>query len=241
MTGTKMLNPMYSIATDQTIAYAEQIKDESRNKFQKDINDEVQTSLAQKPSTEHVEEMIAEAIQPAQNDIVNVATYSTTPPQEPEDGMMYIDSDDNKLYSYVVDNDEWVEETPSTDALYIADDTSNTYRWNGTAFVSTQTNIIVVDNIDEDLKQYTEKGMYTVYERGVNDGKIYNMIVSVIVRRPRGGRQVTTVTQTLTTQEGWWQRKCVNSTWDAEWEEHIYIYQEQYQTLYDLACAGLVL
>ena len=48
MTGTKMLNPMYSIATDQTIAYAEQIKDESRNKFQKDINDEVQQSLAQK-------------------------------------------------------------------------------------------------------------------------------------------------------------------------------------------------
>lgn len=40
MTGTKMLNPMYSIATDGTIAYAEQIKDESRNKFQKDINDE---------------------------------------------------------------------------------------------------------------------------------------------------------------------------------------------------------
>ena len=43
MTGTKMLNPMYSIATDGTIAYAEQIKDESRNKFQKDINDEQQT------------------------------------------------------------------------------------------------------------------------------------------------------------------------------------------------------
>jgi hypothetical protein len=40
MTGTKMLNPMYSIATDGTIAYAEQIKDESRNKFQKEINDE---------------------------------------------------------------------------------------------------------------------------------------------------------------------------------------------------------
>ena len=40
MKGTKMLNPMYSIATDGTIAYAEQIKDESRNKFQKDINDE---------------------------------------------------------------------------------------------------------------------------------------------------------------------------------------------------------
>ena len=45
MQGTKMLNPMYSIATDQTIAYAEQIKDESRNKFQKDINDEVQQEL----------------------------------------------------------------------------------------------------------------------------------------------------------------------------------------------------
>lgn len=43
MTGTKMLNPMYSIATDGTIAYAEQIKDESRNKFQKEINDEQQT------------------------------------------------------------------------------------------------------------------------------------------------------------------------------------------------------
>lgn len=40
MKGTKMLNPMYSISTDGTIAYAEQIKDESRNKFQKDINDE---------------------------------------------------------------------------------------------------------------------------------------------------------------------------------------------------------
>ena len=48
MTGTKMLNPMYSIATDQTIAYAEQIKDESRNKFQKDINDEVQQELGTK-------------------------------------------------------------------------------------------------------------------------------------------------------------------------------------------------
>ena len=48
MTGTKMLNPMYSIATDGTIAYAEQIKDESRNKFQKDINDEqAQTNAAQ--------------------------------------------------------------------------------------------------------------------------------------------------------------------------------------------------
>lgn len=40
MKGTKMLNPMYSISTDGTIAYAEQIKDESRNKFQKEINDE---------------------------------------------------------------------------------------------------------------------------------------------------------------------------------------------------------
>ena len=48
MQGTKMLNPMYSIATDQTIAYAEQIKDESRNKFQKDINDEVQQELGTK-------------------------------------------------------------------------------------------------------------------------------------------------------------------------------------------------
>lgn len=48
MQGTKMLNPMYSIATDQTIAYAEQIKDESRNKFQKDINDEVQQELSTK-------------------------------------------------------------------------------------------------------------------------------------------------------------------------------------------------
>ena len=48
MTGTKMLNPMYSIATDQTIAYAEQIKDESRNKFPKDINDEVQQELGTK-------------------------------------------------------------------------------------------------------------------------------------------------------------------------------------------------
>ena len=48
MTGTKMLNPMYSIATDGTIAYAEQIKDESRNKFQKDINDEVQQELGTK-------------------------------------------------------------------------------------------------------------------------------------------------------------------------------------------------
>ena len=48
MTGTKMLNPMYSIATDQTIAYAEQIKDESRNKFQKDINDEFQQELGTK-------------------------------------------------------------------------------------------------------------------------------------------------------------------------------------------------
>ena len=48
MTGTKMLNPMYSIATDNTIAYAEQIKDESRNKFQKDINDEVQQELGTK-------------------------------------------------------------------------------------------------------------------------------------------------------------------------------------------------
>lgn len=48
MTGTKMLNPMYSIATDQTIAYAEQIKDESRNKFQKEINDEVQQELGTK-------------------------------------------------------------------------------------------------------------------------------------------------------------------------------------------------
>ena len=48
MTGTKMLNPMYSIATDQTIAYAEQIKDESRNQFQKDINDEVQQELSTK-------------------------------------------------------------------------------------------------------------------------------------------------------------------------------------------------
>ena len=48
MTGTKMLNPMYSIATDGTIAYAEQIKDESRNKFQKEINDEqAQTNAAQ--------------------------------------------------------------------------------------------------------------------------------------------------------------------------------------------------
>ena len=43
-----MLNPMYSIATDQTIAYAEQIKDESRNKFQKEINDEVQQELGTK-------------------------------------------------------------------------------------------------------------------------------------------------------------------------------------------------
>lgn len=48
MTGTKMLNPMYSIATDGTIAYAEQIKDESRNKFQKEINDEVQQELGTK-------------------------------------------------------------------------------------------------------------------------------------------------------------------------------------------------
>lgn len=48
MTGTKMLNPMYSIATDGTIAYAEQVRDESRNKFQKDINDEVQQELGTK-------------------------------------------------------------------------------------------------------------------------------------------------------------------------------------------------
>lgn len=45
MKGTKMLNPMYSIATDGTIAYAEQIKDESRNKFQKDINEELQAAI----------------------------------------------------------------------------------------------------------------------------------------------------------------------------------------------------
>ena len=40
MTGTKMLNPMYSIATDGTIAYAEQIKDEGSGKFQSQINAE---------------------------------------------------------------------------------------------------------------------------------------------------------------------------------------------------------
>lgn len=45
MKGTKMLNPMYSIATDGTIAYAEQIKDESRNKFQNDINAELQAAI----------------------------------------------------------------------------------------------------------------------------------------------------------------------------------------------------
>ena len=43
MTGTKMLNPMYSIATDGTIAYAEQIKEEGSGKFQSQINSEQQT------------------------------------------------------------------------------------------------------------------------------------------------------------------------------------------------------
>jgi hypothetical protein len=186
-----------------------------------------------------LEEMIAGAIQPAPDkEVITVLTYNDEAPADPDDGDLYINSDENKLYSYNETNDEWVEETPSQETVYITKDTSHFYVYNGITFVD-ETGIpvddtIYVTNTTTDLEPYTTKGIYTVCQNRAGLVSYYTLVVSQ-VRRSRGRIITITITQTLTFKDGYSQRsKTGDEAWTA-WKTYDNVYKDSTATQGNLA------
>lgn len=179
--------------------------------------------IADAKQIDGLEEMIASAIQPASDkEIFSVLTYDSTEPESPVEGDYYINSESNKLYSYT--SGAWVEETPDTEVLYVAADTSHIYVWNGAEFVDSTgqevDGLIVVTNLTTDLAGYTDVGLYNVY----NSASLtyYSLIVGV--ESHRTGRLISSYnTQVLYNKDGWQIRtkSATMSLWGA-WEEHKY-------------------
>lgn len=183
--------------------------------FGKLVAQTVAGKIANAEQIEGLEEMISEAIQPAEKDVVEVMTYAASAPSSPEDGDMYINSSSNKLFVYDEDMG-WTEETPDTSVLYLTNDTTHVYAWTGTTFKDvTGEQFIPVRNLTTDLEPYTDKGVYTVR---LKNGPILVWYTLVVIGLS------SKVTQILSWHDGWKRREKTNSTWGI-WETHDYAYK----------------
>ena len=76
MNGTKMLNPLYSIAADRTIAFAQQVKDEAKDKMQSEINTDVDNRFAELTLTDEELDAIVNGVDMDEIYIIVVPTGS---------------------------------------------------------------------------------------------------------------------------------------------------------------------
>ena len=159
----------------------------------------------------------------AKKEVITVLTYSETEPQNPSDGDMWIDSDNNALYSWDASESEWVEETPSKDNIYITLDTSHMYLWDGFHFIDTAgqviDNTIYVNNLTTDLADYINSGIFTVcHHIGGTMTQYYTMTVQVQRGRQMQGRpRIDTFRQILWNYGGYMVRtKQTGGEW-SDW------------------------
>lgn len=175
---------------------------------------------------DNLKEYIAGIIQPSgDKEVLNVLSYSSSAPASANEGEYYINSSLNKLYVYN-SSDEWQEETPSIECIFITSDTSHIYLWNGNAFIDATgqsvDNTIYVRDITTSLEPYNETAVYTVF-KGLPG--LPPTIYTLIVKRTRirvGLQQIPKYSQTLMNNEGYWTRQKNGSEAWTEWEEFLY-------------------
>lgn len=196
---------------------------------------------------QYIADKIAEIIQPApQKEIINVLTYSSSAPSSPSDGDYYINSSSDKLYKY--SSSSWSEATAKTDVIYIALDTAHIYVYSGSEFVDTTgemvDNTIYINNIETDLDDYIEDGVYNVCiaQSGVSEQEWYTFTVTVFT--PRGAMiSIHDYTQVLHNNNGYKSRKrtdrgSTTGTWSS-WSEFTYASTDDIEKLKPLIYAGL--
>lgn len=102
----------------------------------------------------------------SEKEVINVLTYSSSAPANPEKNNKYANSADNCIYTY--DGDKWVKSTPSAEAIYITADTTHMYAYNAEEEVLVDItgqkidNTIYTTDLVAGLKPYLEDGIYRV-------------------------------------------------------------------------------
>ena len=173
----------------------------------------------------YVDNVVSEAIVPeGSREIRRVLTASTTPPETAEEFDLFINPEMNTLYQW--DGEDWNEVDASEEEVYITIDTSHIYTYTDGVFVdSTGTpvdNMLYISDIDEDLDDYTERGLYNVCVLGSRTvpSEYYSFTITKRMGGARGGA-VTVITQVLHNNKGYLVRYLRSGSW-SEWEEHIY-------------------
>lgn len=187
---------------------------------------------------ERIKEYISTIIHPAEKEIIPILTYAASAPSSAEEGDLYINYTEKKLYVY--NGSAWEEEEPSSDVLYCTDDTNRLYLYvdesEGFRDVTGQ-GIIYVKNLTSALAPYTKTDIHTVcyHVTSTTIPDVYYTLVvnSKRVRKKVGTRYryVTVYTQTLKNEAEYRVRtKEGSGSWSA-WDVRTYAIKEEIMPL----------
>lgn len=178
----------------------------------------------------YVNEAVSGLSPESQKEIIKVLTYSAQAPESPENGNLYI-STNNLLWEY--SNGEWTSETPSQDVVYVTSDTSHMYLYNGTEFRDVTgekvDDTIYVNNLNSDLAEYTDDGVcnvcYTEY-LGSTQYYVFTITTKKGPNRVGKGSKIYNV-QTLRDAQGFMTRskESTSQQWST-WVEYMYMYEQ---------------
>lgn len=178
-------------------------------------------------------------------DNIPVLTVAGEEPETAQEGDYYINTTYQTLNKYT--SGDWVEETPSVDNIYIAQDTSHMWLWNGQSdefrdVTGSEVNGVIYINDLSELDDFTTKGIYTICVGRVSlVVEYYTMSVNVVRGPMRPGRlQTVTITQTIWNYSGYQWRRRDSGTWTA-WTQFYYVSAEQLEEVRQIAEAGCVL
>lgn len=173
-------------------------------------------------------------------EVQQVLTVGDTAPADPQDGDYYINTGSESLLLYVEQYEQWQNVSPSEDNIYIAQDTSNMWLWNGTMFVNVTgqsvDNIIYINNLDTGLNNVTNKGLYTVCYTSGSTAQYYTLTVNRINGKSMFGRpRIDKYIQTLWNyNEVRNRQKLSNQDW-PEWTVREYVFDDDLEEVRRLA------
>lgn len=181
-----------------------------------------------------LDEKIAASITPPEKEVINVLTASDTAPVSAHDEDLYINTDENCIYTYSTEDGWYATVEAQQDVVYITLDNSHIYVYDGAQFVD-KTNEVVDNTLyvqrvvptfgDVEMPDGTivegviiKDGLWNVIEPGLynvcmNSRTWYTLLVTV-TRRVGRGRTTTYYSQILQDKEGYMMRSRVN---DGDW------------------------
>ncbi len=166
----------------------------------------------------------------AEKEVINVLCASDEEPENPQDGDLYINTEEQLLYEY--DEDEWVSVDANGSVVYLTNNTGHIYVYVNGEFKDATSeqidNILYVTNLTTDLADVVNNGVYSVLCTSRFGSEAYTLAVTTKRGRALLGRPASvTITQTLQNYQGYQIRtKRDDEEW-SEWAEYPYAYENE--------------